>query len=350
MNELFEYTTALDGLRFTPEQKTRLAARAAAGAAPCRHSRRSLGRAALIAACLAAALMVGAGAAGVLKPAVDVFAPLFGGSAAQTEIIDKIGYPVGASDTDNGVTVTADAIMGDQYNACIVFTFSRDDGQALLPAGANAKNLLAGGVGGADMNVRGGSHGSSWFVDEDPADSTLQMVQVISSDVPLIGCTATARFHGLFGWDDAAGQSVPLVEGEWAFKFSVNYEDSSVTLGGGETFTQDGICFTINAITLSPVACRVDYTADSAVVWSDAPSGRQSDADRREMERYLENVEILLTRTDGTVLDLSSAGGSISPEGEHTGCVKSLVLDEIVPLDEVESICVGGIVYPLSAS
>lgn len=27
MNELFEYTTALDGLRFTPEQKTRLAAR-----------------------------------------------------------------------------------------------------------------------------------------------------------------------------------------------------------------------------------------------------------------------------------------------------------------------------------
>lgn len=60
---------------------------------------------------------------------------------------------------------------------------------------------------------------------------------------------------------------------------------------------------------------RVDYTADSAVVWSDAPSGRQSDADRREMERYLENVEILLTRTDGTVLDLSSAGGSISPGG-----------------------------------
>ena len=45
----------------------------------------------------------------MLKSAAEAFAPIFGGSAAQTEIIDKIGYPIGASDTDHGVTITADA-------------------------------------------------------------------------------------------------------------------------------------------------------------------------------------------------------------------------------------------------
>ena len=83
---------------------------------------------ALLAACLAAALAVGAGASGVLKSAAEVFAPIFGGSAAQTEVIDKIGHPIGAGDTDNGVTITADAIIGDTYNAAIVYTIRRDDG------------------------------------------------------------------------------------------------------------------------------------------------------------------------------------------------------------------------------
>ena len=69
----------------------------------------------------------------MIPPHVETFLEVFGGSAAQTEIIDKIGYPVGASDTDNGVTVTADAVMGDAYNAVIVYTISRDDGTRLLP-------------------------------------------------------------------------------------------------------------------------------------------------------------------------------------------------------------------------
>ena len=79
-----------------------------------RPARRPVRRIALIAAAAVLVLAVGpAGATGILRSAAEVFSPLFGGAPAQTEIIDKIGYPVGASDTDNGVTVTADAVMGD---------------------------------------------------------------------------------------------------------------------------------------------------------------------------------------------------------------------------------------------
>ena len=55
----------------------------------------------------------------MIPPHVETFLEVFGGSAAQTEIIDKIGYPVGASDTDNGVTITADAVrLGTVFAMC----------------------------------------------------------------------------------------------------------------------------------------------------------------------------------------------------------------------------------------
>ena len=47
----------------------------------------------IIAAALAVVLAVGAGASGVLRSAAEVLGPIFGASSAQTEIIDKIGYP-----------------------------------------------------------------------------------------------------------------------------------------------------------------------------------------------------------------------------------------------------------------
>ena len=352
MNSQFEYQEALNSLRFTDEQKAAIARRAAQAAArqaqPARRTRKPLRRTVLVAACLVLALTATAGAAGVLRSAVEVFSPLFGGSPAQTEIIDKIGYPVGASDTDNGVTVTADAVMGDAYNAVIVYTFTRDDGDVFLPQGVTVQDLLVRG-GGTDVHVLSGSHGGAWFVDQDPADNAIQMINTISSDVPINDCTATADFDGLWRFDTEAGEAVPLVDGHWKFRFDMAYEDASVTLGNGETFAQGGMIFTIDSITLSPVAYKVDYTVDREVVWSDSGSGRQSEEDTRQVERYMENVEILLTLTDGTVVDLSNAGGSIGPEDGVTVCSKGEMFQEVIPMEDMESISVGGVVYPIHA-
>ena len=302
---------------------------------------------ALIAAAAVLVLAVGtAGATGILRSAVEVFSPLFGGAPAQTEIIDQIGYPVGASDTDNGVTVTADAVMGDAYNAVIVYTISRDDGTALLPEGTSGDMLLVRGN-GTDLNVLGGAHGGSHFVVEDPAASSIQLVETISADVPINDCTATGVFEDICKWDEETGEAVPVIEGKWKVKFQMAYEDSSVTLGNGETFVQNGMTFTIDGITLSPVAYKVDYTVDSEVVWSDSGSGRQSEEDSRQMERYFENVEILLTLTDSTVIDLSNAGGSIEPKDGVTICSKGEMFSEVIPMDEMASISVGGVVFPI---
>lgn len=353
MSNLSEYKQSMDSLRFTPQQKAALAAAAAGTAArqtrQTRRARRPLGRIALIAACLAAALAVGSSAAGLLPAPIDVFAPLFGGSVAQTEVIDKIGRPIGASDTDNGITISADAIMGDEYNAVIVYTLSRDDGKRFLPEGKELDGacLLMGGFGGASW-VRGGSHGSSWFVDADPEDNVIQLVETASSDESMTRGAATADFRDLCYWDEDAEQPVTLYSGHWRFRFDVDYEDCSVRLGGGETFSQDGLDFTVDGISVSPLAVKVDYTVGTEVQWSGGESGRESPEDSAAFRRYMENVEILLTKTDGTVIDLSLAGGGIRPENGVSRCTKSRVLDEIIPLEELESISVGGIIYPIS--
>ena len=350
MSDLFDYKKEMSELRFTEIQKKALAEAAASAARTPAKRRRPVFRTALIAAAMAAVLVVGSSAAGILPSPAEIFTPLFGGAAAQTEVIDKIGRPIGASDTDNGITITAEAIMGDQYNAVIVYTLTRDDGERFLPEGKSLDEtyLMMGGYGGASW-VKGGAHGGSWFVDEDPEDNQIQLVETASSNVAMTKGTANASFEDLQYWNAETEQAELLYPGKWKLRFEVDYEDCSVRLGGGETFSQDGLNFTIDEISVSPIAVRAAYTADEAVVWSDSPSGRQSEEDARQSQRYLENVEVLLTKTDGTVLDLSNAGGSISPDYD-TGislCAKGQVLEEIIPLAELQSISVGGVVYEI---
>lgn len=350
----YEYHQALDGLTFTREQKSTLAAQAARAAQAAgkaqRRTRRPLGKMAVIAACLTVVLAVGASAAGILPSPAEVFGPLFGGTVAQTEVIDKIGHPIGASDTDNGITITADAIMGDEYNAVIVYTISRNDGERFLPEGRDlpSSQLMIGGFGGSSW-ARGGSHGSAWFVDDDPDDDRVQYVETVTSDVSLTKGTATAEFWNLCYWDVENQAEAPLYEGKWKFRFEVDYEDCSVHLGGGETISQDDLTFTIDEVTVSPIAVRAAYTADLAVVWDNGENGRQSPEDARQTQRYLESIEILLTKTDGTVIDLSGAGGSINPDYDAnlSHCAKGQVLEEIIPLEDMASISVGGVVFPI---
>ena len=157
------------------------------------------------------------------------------------------------------------------------------------------------------------------------------------------------EFEDLRYWHDGAERYEILYPGKWTLRFEVDYEDCSVHLGGGETFSQDGLNFTIDEVTVSPIGVRVAYTADSAVVWSNAPSGRQSPENAPQMQQDLEDLEILLTKTDGTVIDLGNSGGGVSPDYDAgiSHCTKGQVFDEIIPLEEMASLSVGDTVYEI---
>ncbi len=88
-----------------------------------------------------------------LKTVAQAFAGVFG-PTADTQVMDQIGYPIGASDTDNGVTVTAEAILFDGYNYLMTYSIAREDGTAFsveeIPQG--------GGQAEPDLGQRGQHH------------------------------------------------------------------------------------------------------------------------------------------------------------------------------------------------
>ena len=110
-----------------------------------RHPVRTVARIAAVTAVLAI-VIGGAGTAmatGVLPLPSDMLSDIFDGPASQTEIIDRIGRPVGASCSNNGVTVTADAIMGDKDMVTIAYTLTFDDPAALKKLPSRARTELS---------------------------------------------------------------------------------------------------------------------------------------------------------------------------------------------------------------
>ena len=183
------YNSALDELRFSEEAKSRMVNRLMAAAEQPEqpvaiHRVRRFPRIAAVGVAAALVLSIGAGATGILKSASEAFAGVFG-PTADTEIIDQIGRPIGASDTVNGVTVTADAILFDGYNYLISYTLEKEDGSSFGVETNPDTNLLdlLWEDSTTDVGVRsGGFIGSSWFYDENPDDNAIQYVATMSYD------------------------------------------------------------------------------------------------------------------------------------------------------------------------
>ena len=352
------YQDTMNRLRFTAEQKDHMVDRLMASeqSAP----RRALPIRRLAAVGVAAALVVSlsaAGAAGVLGSAGDAFASLFGANAAQTEIIDQIGYPIGACATSGGVTITADAILGDTYSYAILYSIQREDGQPLVSedvlAAAAEQDMplpLRFNNYGTQLHIPGNSHGQSFFYDADPADSAIQFVEMHTSDRPLKAGVATVKFQDLSLYANGDYRDPQLLaEGTWKLKFDFAFEDCSISLPAGQTFQLNGMDAVLDAVALSPLSIQVNYTVSSQIQWDEnRESGQQSEHDREQSRLYFDSLPIIITYADGTTLDLTNAGGSLTPGDGKTVCQKSRIFDTIQALNEMVSVTVGDVVIPVS--
>ena len=240
MKIAFDYKAELNQLRFTPEEKASMTERllsAAQKTGSVQKPRRRWKRSAVAAVAAVACLCVGAGAVGVTKLASDTFSPVFG--SAETEIVDKIGHPIGASATAGGVTITADAIIGDKHHYAIAYTIEKNDGSAFdFDVNATVGNgVLPLTFEQQDTNIglMGGSHGSSYFYDADPSDNAIQFVEECEVDGNLpAGGAVKAVFRNLYTYPNGDYENRRLLaEGKWVLKFDLDFEDTSVALRAG---------------------------------------------------------------------------------------------------------------------
>lgn len=336
------YRESMNELRFSPQQKQEMidqlmnqSARQPRGRAIPLRRICALGAA----AALAGALCLGAAASGALKPAAQAFGTVFGTAPAQTEIIDRIGRPLDARATVDGVTVQADAIIGDTYSYAIVYSIYREDGQPITAdPDPNRDGALALRFGDWDTDVghMGGMHGTAWFFDEDPADNAVQFVQLLTADAPLEPGTATVHLTDL---KQGIGEDAALLaEGSWELRFDFAFEDSSLELPGGQSFTVNGASAVLNSVAVSPLSLRIDYTVETGL------SSSSGTADSTPTPQ-----PVFLTLTDGSRIDLTGFGGGVRPEGDSLRCELSGVFDQIFPLDTIESITIGEVTLPVNS-
>lgn len=342
----------LSELHFSEEQKENMVdrlMRAQLEPVQPKKRRRPIGRTVAAIAAVAAVMSMGAGAV-YSGLASDAFSAIFG--TEQTEIIDKIGKPLGVSDTDAGITVTADAILGDEHNLNVVLTLTKDDGSSWNVT--DAKPLSFGNA-DVQLNYLGGSHGSAWFVDEDPSDNQIQYIQQITVDDGSIPMgSAKATLADLTMYDSQTGDVQQVIKGSWNLRFDVQYEDSSVELltDPVQVVTDAGTA-TVTEVRLSPVGFRVSgyyevFNAETQQMADnyEAASGREPDD---SPFRRMRDVPVVMTLKNGEIVDLGTyAGGSANMSDRSftlSGCYESAIYN----LDDVESVTVGDVTLPVTA-
>lgn len=321
-----------------------------------RHPVRTVARIAAVTAVLAI-VIGGAGTAmatGVLPLPSDMLSDIFDGPASQTEIIDRIGRPVGASCSNNGVTVTADAIMGDKDMVTISYTLTFDDPAALKKLSEPGENgTIAGSVDG-NVYVDGehGGQGQSWLIDKNPNDSSIQYFAQFSVESPgLMGRTVRTHINSLVV--PRAGKELPeykkILTGPWDLKFQLNYEDTSVTIPAPKSVNFNGTKATIQEATVSCVGVSVRYNIDRSIE-HDNNSGKMSQNMEESMDA-VGNIPLIVTFKDGHVEDATSHSGYFANKLDNgtTDVHKTWPFSQVCDTDKIASVQIGDTVIPMNS-
>ena len=341
-----EYKEALDELRFSPEAKRRMVQRIEVAAVveplprPTRRSR------ALVIAAAAAVLALAVGCTAYASGMLGRASAPAKETPATTEVVDGIGRPDAHASSD-GVTVTAEAVMGDRSNYAIVFSIAKDDGTPFEGIRENQDGTLAlrfenlATVTVDDAPSRGTV---SYFFDADPHDNAIQFVKASTIDThggtSFVGKDVYVKLHDLLAFDED-GEARTLVEGAWKMDFVADCADLSVDLPAGQTFAFDEGTATINAIMISPLSLSVDLTIDFPievnVIGFDTPQSKR-----------LQYLPLTVNMKDGTGIDATrKAGGGVEVREQTTVTDKSMAFDKILDLDQVKSVTVGGVEIPM---
>lgn len=313
------------------------------------------------AAAIVGALLLGGGgvayATGALGGALHFFDEVINGASAQTEVIERIGRPIGASATDDGVTITAEAIMGDRSSYAVIYSIEKEDGSPFDtqtvpgtpylpymleedPSAFGTFEILGGATGG---------NGESYFYDADPSDNAIQYIEKRSlmGDANVIGSTLTSGFLGLIH-ETENGEWESVAEGRWKLSFKVDYEDLSRELdAAGRSVQLPGTDAVVNELRISPISLAIGYTVDEPAILVEESSGQESSERAAESERVLDLGDIVIAMKDGSTVVLhSNMGGSISDNGSN--CEQVLFFESLLDVDEVESVSIGGEVFDLA--
>lgn len=252
----------------------------------------------------------------------NLLAPLYG--SAKTELIDQIGVPIGATISLGDYNLTADAVIGDRYNIAIVYSLTRNDG-GQLDEGINFANY-------SNSLQKGNGVGMYNFCMSDDK-TTCYIVDVWTAAGSLfLDRMAEVTFTDLMIFDSITQENNLLQAGEWSLKFTVRYEDASVTIPASDTVIKDarGKEYIIHQIIVSPIGIHLDITVPNPHLHGFDNTFQFAD------------VSLAIVLCDGTVQNVDNI--NIESHGDMAAHILEANLgalfDEPVWVDQIERVIV----------
>lgn len=283
----------------------------------------------------AAVLLVLAGAVGAEASSGEIsnlLAPLYGGS--QTALVDHIGIPLDATVTDNGYTLTAEAVLGDRYHFMVVYTLTREDGEP-IPQGTT--------VDAWEMTHFGGGGGDLQIIREGLPDHQMRLVESYGGRAPVLGRYYTVTMRDLIRFEEGDYEHKELIaQGEWTLGFALRFRDSTVKVNLHDTQVTgiQGGLHTLHTLEISPLGLYVTLTVPTAEyhLLNDMETG---------------NMRPVLRLADGTLLDQMPLGGSGGHWTEGDEYAKAHIESSFsypVPLEDITAILFNDVEIPLDLS
>lgn len=231
-----------------------------------------------------------------------------------------------------GVTVSADAVLGDDTHYVIVYSLTPDDptlfeGVARSDEGTvllDFSNIAI----PENEGAAGGGMGA-YFYDADPDDASVQYVQQCWAETAdgLAGTTAHVKFVDLRALDPKTLNPVgePLATGTWELEVPLDYESAAISLPTGQTVDYEGASVTVTELSVSPLDVMISYdlvgTPDTS----------------QEFPQL--NLPVFVNFADGTSFDATWVGGF----GDDTHVTKGASFDRIVDAEDIVSVTVGDV-------
>ena len=182
----------------------------------------------------------------------NLLAPLFGGT--QTEIVDKIGRPLGANAAVGEYTLTADAIIGDGYSVGMVFTLKRTDGKPIDDSLRFEDVEIP-----IDRQSHGETHG---YVRSEDGKSLKITLEWDGTKRIFLNRNITIRFRNLIKSAQDGSQKQLVTEGCWDLKVCLRYEEISqeIEIETLKVLGAEGLVYEIEDLYISPYGVHLKAT------------------------------------------------------------------------------------------
>ena len=334
----------------------------------CRPTRHQIRRPALAAVMIMIVLgMTAACATGLLSVTVqNHLSGELGESDAQRELIVKMGVPLDEKIISGEVAVTAKALLDDGHVTAVLFTVARVDGKPLVE--------------GDKPDFQGLVFGcrESMNINFEPVWRKNLPVQFITytpgeREGCFLYCFApkdrkdnycTVNFSDLEAWYEDRTENLTEGSCSWQFELPIPGTKECRTYAEDVCFEKNGERFRVEAMYVSPLSVRVDYTVLSA-----EPTSSGSGSDRTpacessifemndRLTAFTDGIDLILCLKNGDRIDMSTIvdkNGIVNPLGYVEYSVEQTsditvhlggVLPELIPYEYMKCVIFNGVEY-----